>query len=136
MRIALIVFLLLSFPGIVQAKECSPDDALAAEKAVDSLSSWPTVLLAYQRYGHCDQGPIAESFTDKIVHLLATRWDDYHKFKASMGYEPGFGDFIARHVNSSADADDLKRVVFLAESACPPNVKLGCLQIARAANAR
>ncbi|MGE5617114.1 MAG: hypothetical protein ACM3X5_09380, partial [Bacillota bacterium] len=62
---------LLAF-GLAHAadKPCTPADSSAAEKAADRVVEWEQLYKAYKDYGHCDQGPVADVFTDALLRCL------------------------------------------------------------------
>jgi len=132
--ISILLFLLASLPA--EGKECSLAEAQAAENATDTLDSWPSIFAAYQRYGHCDDGAIAEGFTDKVVHLLATQWGSLSHAQQFIARDPSFQVFLVRHVNASADTSELDRIVRFTSRNCPASAKFLCKQIAGAASER
>jgi hypothetical protein len=92
---------------------------MAALKVAGTLRDWRDVSAAYQRYRYCDDGAIAEGFTDSIARLLASRWETLPEMAALTEKHPEFRSFVLRHVNASADPGDLKRIAELAGSKCP-----------------
>jgi hypothetical protein len=136
MRIVVALLLLLLFVPRVEAQTCSPTQESAAESATDALHSWQSIFAAYKRYGNCDDGAVAEGFSDDVVHHLATKWASLHQAQRLIAKDPLFKTFIVRHVDASADTDELDRVVHLATHECPRSAKLLCKQIARAASVR
>ncbi|KGM51608.1 hypothetical protein N800_13500 [Lysobacter daejeonensis GH1-9] len=128
------LLLLVAFP--VLAQECSATDAQAVESSVDSLDSWGSIHAAYQRYSYCDDGAIAEGFTDRVVHLLATQWASLSQVRRLIAHDPEFQDFVLRHINASALTSELDRVAHLARHQCPRSATLLCNQIAEAASER
>lgn len=135
MRMVVAIFLLLASAS-VSANQCSMAEAQAAENVTDSLGSWQSIYAAYKRYGHCDDGSIAEGFTDKVVHLLATRWDSLSQAQKLIARNPEFQTFILRHINASALTSELDHVVYSARHQCPRSATQLCRQIAEAASER
>lgn len=134
MRILPLGFFLLSYPLVVDAKECSPAEAETAENATDSLHSWEQIYTAYSRYRHCDEAAIAQGFTDKVVHLLATDWGTLAKLDVILQRDPQFLGFVVRHINGSADPAELDKVIASANSACPFSMHSLCKQLTSAAS--
>ena len=127
------IFLLAVFPA--WAQPCSMADAQAAENAVDQLDSWQAIHAAYRRYAHCDDGSIAEGFTDKVVHLLATRWGSLGQAQRIAAHDSGFQSFMLRHIDSTALTSELDRIAHSARHQCPRSATVLCKQIAGAAEA-
>lgn len=134
MRITLI--LLFLFASSASAHECSIAEAQSAENSIDSLDSWQSIQSAYKRYGRCDDGAIAEGFTDKVVHLLATRWSSLGQAQKIIARDPAFKTFMLQHINPSALSSELDHVAHLATYQCPRSAAILCKQIARAASER
>lgn len=134
MRIAILLLLCLLLIPCAYARECSVADAKAAESATDSLHSWPSMFKAYQSYEKCDDGAIAEGFSDAVVHLLVTHWASLHQAQLLFAKDSAFQEFVVRHVDSTADGDELSRVHRLAVNQCPRSAKKFCGQLAKAAS--
>lgn len=120
-------------PNESSAQQCSVTQAQAAERSVDSIDSWPTIYSAYRQYGHCDDGSIAEGFTDRVVHLLATRWDSLEQAQQLAARDPKFQTFIVRHIDTSASTSELDMVARAAKDRCPRSATALCTQILGAA---
>jgi hypothetical protein len=136
MRIAIPLLLCLLLLPCAYAQECSVADAKAAESATDSLHSWPSIFKAYQSYEKCDDGAIAEGFSEAVVHLLATNWASIHQAQLIFSKDSAFQEFVVRHVDSTADGNELTRIQNLAVHQCPRSAKTLCEQLAKAASSQ
>jgi hypothetical protein len=134
MRIAILLFLFLLLLPRAYAQECSVAEAKAADSATDALHSLPSIFKAYKHYGKCDDGAIAEGFSDAVVHLLATNWVSLHEAQLLFAKDPAFQEFAVRHVDSTADGNELGRIHYLAVHQCPLSAKALCEQLAKAAS--
>jgi hypothetical protein len=134
MRIAIPLFLCLLLIPRAYAQECSVAQAKAAESATDALHSWPSIFKAYKSYEKCDDGAIAEGFSDAVVHLLATNWASLHQAQVLFAKDPAFQEFAVRHVDSTADGNELTRIHYLAAHQCPRSAKTLCRKLAKAAS--
>lgn len=134
-RIAIFAFLLLATAHSA-AQECSRGDAIAAENLIENLNSWQSIYDAYKRYGHCDDGAIAEGLSDRIVHQLATQWDFLPQVQQLIVLDPSFQEFLLEHINASADTSELNRILLSASQHCPASAGLLCKQIEGAASER
>jgi len=119
MRIPVLAAFLVILGGPAYAQQCTRADEMAALKVAGTLREWSEVSAAFQRYRHCDDGAIAEGFTDSIVRLLVSRWETLSEMAAFAEKQPEFRTFVLRHVDASADPGDLKRIAELAGSKCP-----------------
>lgn len=118
-RIAIAIAALF-FAALAQAqgKPCSKTDSEKAEKAIDRVVSWPQLQKAWQDYGHCDTGEVAEGFTDALLRLLVP-WKDVEVLATGMKNDEKFRDFVYAHLKSPAAKDDRSTVFARAKTACP-----------------
>ena len=102
---------------------------------VDARSSWPALLEHQRRFGACDDGYLAEGYSDAVAILFAKKWNQFGEFvDISRGY-PAFERWAIRHINETNSPDDLIQIMFNA-SKCIGNartIKL-CKEIRRAAS--
>jgi len=133
MRTRLLILFLLSVPVTVHAHGCTSTLEKAAESASESSRSWPSIFSAYQHYKQCDDGAIAEGFSDNIVHLLASNWGKLNQAKRIIARQPAFQAFIILHIDATADTNELQSIQRYATHSCPPSATGLCRQIAGAA---
>jgi hypothetical protein len=117
MRIPLLLLVAcLASPLVTFAKDCTSEEGMAAEDIAARLTDWKQIYSAFERFSHCDDGAIAEGFTDSVVRLLATHWETLPQVASLENNPPAFRTFILRHINDTADTSDLKRVAHLART--------------------
>jgi hypothetical protein len=121
----------LAFACNVEAKECASAEAREAEAGVDSLKSWSSIYQAFEKYGHCDDGGIAEGWTEAVVHTLASNWDSLIQASRYAEKDDGFRHFLLKHIDASADIDEVRAIGELAKSRCPPKLDVLCKDIER-----
>jgi hypothetical protein len=127
--IPLLVFLAGLFSGHAWAKECSRENAIAAESIPYYIESWYKMSEAFAFYGHCDDGSIAEAFSDSIVRLLASRWESVRELDRESRKNPAFKAFVLRHIDATAATEDLRRVESMSVYKCPKGLSSLCQQI-------
>lgn len=134
MRLPLLLLVVcLATPLGVFAKECAREEAMAAENIAARLSDWKQIYGAFERFSHCDDGAIAEGFTESVVHLLATRWETLPQVASFEIKNAAFRNFVLRHVNDTADISELKRIARFARTQCPKGYSALCSAISQAA---
>lgn len=134
MRISLILLITgLATPLSTLAKECAREEAIAAEDIAARLPDWKQIYGAFERFAHCDDGAIAEGFTESVVHLLATRWETLPQVSSLESRNAAFRNFVLRHINDTADTSELKHIGRLARTQCPKGHGALCSDISRAA---
>lgn len=131
MRNALLALALVAATGAFAAgKPCSPNDAKAAEKAIDKVVDLSQLEKAYRDYGHCDSGPVADQFTDALLRLVVD-WKDPEALARAMK-DPGFHGFVIAHLKSDAAKEDRPTVYSRAKTGCPRGEDLFCAELADA----
>ena len=132
----LITLLLLASACVAQAKVCSKAEARAAEATATTLKTWARIHAAFHRYSHCDDGAIAEGFTESVVHLLATRWSALPQAQRLITRDRAFGAFVVRHVDPSANRRELRLVAEYSAKRCPAGAAALCAKLRKAAIGR
>src|SRR6185437_12853213 len=113
--------------------QCTDARGLAAEAATDTLTSWQTIYSVYERYHSCDDGGVAEGYSNGVVHLLATHWNKLPTLDALAKKHPPFREFVLSHIDATADTDELQEIVAFSKSQCRPSLTTLCKAIGRAA---
>ncbi len=117
--------------GYGQAKQCSPAEAKAAEVSADRLNNWADVERAFRAYEHCDDGAIAEGFSDRIMHLLARRWSTVPDLSKRGVADPAFQAFVLRHIDETWTRSELELVQRNAATSCPSSARSLCAAITK-----
>jgi hypothetical protein len=132
-RLALIPLLCSATPSNAAEKPCSSSQAEVAQAAVEAAGTWQALALAEQRFCHCDMGYVAEANSEAVVRLLVDHWNTVPELASVTGAKPRFLPFVLRHLDTTADAADLERVVHLATTQCPVASRRLCTRLAIAA---
>src|SRR5574337_837603 len=98
-----------------------------------AANSWQQLYQQYKLYAHCDDGAIAEGFSEAVTRLLSDRWRDIRELEAILKDARRFRDFVVRHVDETVPADRLDSIAKNATRRCPRNMKSLCSDIASAA---
>ena len=112
---------------------CNREDAQAAEAIVAVAKSWRQLHQQFERYAYCDDGAIAEGFSESITLLLAERWGTVWQLEPMVASDPAFRKFIIRHIDETVPAERLKRIAKNAGKRCPRKFKNFCHDIQEAA---
>src|SRR6266851_7181874 len=94
--------LLLSCGSAVAGKTtplCTGEQAKKAEAEADQLKGWNAVYRSFVRYGHCDDGAIAEGYSDSVAKLLANHWAEIQDLRKLTLESPEFSNFVLRHID-------------------------------------
>ncbi len=130
--LVLLLLLSMSFEVSPQERNCSKEEAMQAEDSVGMLSGWDDFYQSFKRFRHCDDGAIAEGYTDSVVRLLSSHWNQLQKLSDLSSSDSKFLDFVLRHINATADQDELKKVLINAQTHCPKSAGTLCSMIEKA----
>jgi hypothetical protein len=129
----LILFLMASaFADDSATKKCTQAEATQAEKEADSLKNWDQIYRAYKRFSHCDDGAIAEGYSDSVTKLLADDWKSFIRLLLLTNRSGGFKAFVLKHIDESVPGDRLAKIARNARSECPARGKSLCASIVKA----
>ena len=115
-------------------KPCTKEEAIQAEEDTDHLSNWNAVYQSFKRFSQCDDGAIAEGYSDAVGKLLADNWNQFPDLVKLATSDQRFQTFVVRHVDETVPADALKKTAHNAKSRCPVDAAGLCKLIARAAS--
>jgi hypothetical protein len=110
-------------------KVCTEAEVKAAQKEADQLSDWDSVYRSFKRFAHCDEGGIAEAYSDSVGRLLARDWKHLDAL-VRLTADPGFEEFVIRHIDETMSEDEAALVINNARLHCPPGAKRLCRSIA------
>lgn len=125
------VFLLQNSSVSAQHRECTTTEAQRADSEADTLKSWETLYKSYKRYGHCDDGAIAEGYSESVARILVDHWNTLSQLAPHANKDAKFLRFVLSHVNATLDANDLEKIKANATKRCPLGLKATCVQLRR-----
>lgn len=132
-RFCLALFLALTIGAAAEAGTCTPKDAEAADAAIDHLDTWADVYGNFKKYGHCDDGSIAEGNSEGVARLLVDKWQTLPQLGALIKRHPAFRAYVLRHIDTTLNTDDLDRIADSASTACPKGSERLCASLKEAA---
>ena len=115
--------------GDATAEKCSQLDAYAAEAVTGYLDSWRNLKMGYEQFKHCDDGSIAEGFSEAVARLLSDRWTQLAQFTKYATEDSGFERFVLAHIDATLDPRDLEKIRRLAQTRCPDGTRELCAKI-------
>ena len=105
-------------------------DCNAADRAWDDVRTWYEVRLWFEKYAPaCDDGSIAEGLSDKIVVRLAWQWESVAQLRKELDGHRAFRKFVLRHIDSTTNYDDLRKLRDNAKHRCPDGEAALCKAI-------
>lgn len=106
---------------------------LALDEAV-TRRSWDALYRSFKKFGHCDDGAIAEGYSESVARILADRWNSLPRFAELAGKNAAFRAFVIRHVDATLNTDDLEKIKANASTRCPANLRRTCNDLAKQAD--
>jgi len=130
--VILVAFSLLSVHSVYRA-ECSKEEAIQAETIASTLKNWEEVHAAFKKFAHCDDGAIAEGYSESISQLLANHWNQLGDLKKLLKTDRSFEAFILTHIDQTITKENTAKIVKNAKSNCPKRSLSLCKKIESAA---
>jgi len=128
--VALLV-LLARFDGYTQSdRQCTDAQASEAENILDHLSDWDHVHNAFKRFGHCDDGALADGFSAAVAELLTTQWETVERLSRVVERDRKFERFVLRHVDELMSPAEARVIVTNSRTKCPARARALCRQLA------
>jgi hypothetical protein len=115
---------------VLRAEERCSD---TADRILFKGKSWADLRRWFTSYADCDDGDLAEGVSDDVAVYLAKKWRDLPKLEREIKREPRFREFVLRHIDATADTDDIEAVKENATRRCPARSSDLCAAIAAAA---
>lgn len=129
-HIAVSVATLAFFVGLAAAagqnKSCTEKDAKDALNLPDNYRDWNAAYRAFQRFGQCDDGAIAEGFSEAIAQLLARDWKHVDDLIRLATNDKKFKQFVLQHIDETLSDDELRTIAENARLHCPSRERPFC----------
>jgi hypothetical protein len=111
------------------AGECTRQDLDGADAALDHMDSWQSIASVFRHFAKCDDGYIAEGFSDRISRLLADHWEQVPDLVALSRTTPGLESFVVRHLDETINLADAKKISNFAWNSCPKGAEILCRRL-------
>jgi hypothetical protein len=111
-----------------QPKECTKADAAAAETQAPA-ATWGGLYRSYRRYGQCDDGSVAEVFSNAVASLLSGHWDTVNELTRLAKAHSSFGVFVLHHTDVTMRLNQAELIKGNARDKCPTDSKQLCQRI-------
>jgi hypothetical protein len=105
---------------------------MAAENEASTLKSWTAVHSSFRSYAHCDDGAIAEGYSESVTLLLANRWNTLPSLAKLVADDPHFERFVIRHINGTVPRERLVKIASNARRDCPKDHRVLCDRLLKA----
>ena len=119
------LIILLLPPSIALGEQCNQNEAIEAESTAAYIKSWNKLEEHYVSFGHCDDGAIAEGYSESVSYLMENNWPEFLSYKMELP----FFNFVKKHIDETWGADRLKKVAQLASNHCNKAKEAICVRI-------
>ncbi len=140
MRIAktsLFIVIFFSFlsarAATAQVQPCTTTEAQRALDKADRLRTWEALYSSYNKFKSCDDGAIAEGYSESVARILADHWNTVRRFAQLADNDLSFRAFVIRHIDATLNIDDVQKIKNAALAHCPNGLRTTCSDIARQA---
>lgn len=114
---------------------CSAEAAAAAEKDASQLRSWPAIYESFRKYRGCDDGAVAEGYTESISVMLEVHWAALAALVKLAREDQQFDTFVVGHLNELVPAKRLQAIKANARDRCARDARSICTRIVSAIDA-
>ncbi len=123
-------------PSVVAADTgaCSRAISTQAETAIDDVDNWQELFDHFRAFGRCDDGALAEAYSDRVASFLATKWASIGTLNRLVRRSSAFRVFVLRHVNSLMTPDQAQTISENAKNKCPNAARALCADLALSVN--
>jgi hypothetical protein len=97
---------------------CAPVEALSAEVGAGSIRSWRGLYVQARSWYRCDDGAIAEGFSESVTILLADKWQDLAELEMISRADLEFRRFVLRHIDDTIPVERLSKIFENATQRC------------------
>lgn len=110
---------------------CSKKDAIKAEELAAKATTWNQLHKLYKRYHQCDDGAIAEGFSESVSIILSQSWGQIKNLLPIIQKDARFETFVLYHLDETLPEERLQLIGNLATNSCPDSARNLCGKILR-----
>ena len=120
--------------GFAENRACPVSAEKQAMTEADMFRSWDALYKSYTLYQKCDDGAIAEGYSESVARVLADHWDTLPQLAELAKKDPKFLRFVLRHVDATDDDKDLQKIKTEAKAQCPTGLRTICDDLGKEAD--
>jgi len=116
------------------AQVCSKEEMASSQAGAAAARDWDAMYDAFHRFSPCDEGGVAQAFTDSVAYLLSRHWDKLYDLEHFAEANRAFRAFVLKHIDATASEKDLRRILEHTKD-CPGYARPICREIENRARA-
>lgn len=113
---------------------CGAEEGRLAEAEAVTLRTWDSLYQSYKHYENCDDGAIAEGYSESVARVLVDHWETLPRLAALVKSSPEFRAFVFKHVDSTLNSDNIKQIAKNAKTRCPAGLISLCNDLKKQAH--
>jgi hypothetical protein len=133
--IAIFVLVFSASVACAQQRRCTEAEAERAMTQADTPRNWDTLYSSYKLYGQCDDGAIAEGYSESVARILVDHWSTLPRLASLATKNARFRRFVLAHVDATLDINDLKKIRTSAKTQCSSELAAICADLTKQADA-
>jgi len=119
--------------AVAEEGSCTKAEAMEAESSVSRLTNWEDVYKSFKKFRFCDDGAIADGYSDVVVRLLSNQWSQLKALIKLSSSDKEFFVFVVKHIDATADKSDVENIIVNSGTKCPESAKTVCSKIEKSA---
>jgi len=100
----------------------------------DSIRAWDALYKSFKSYRQCDDGAIAEGYSESVARILVDRWNTLPYLDRLVRKDADFRRFVLNHVDATLDITDVQKIRKKALEQCPAGLRGICKDLGKQAN--
>ncbi len=130
-----VALVLLAGVGYAQPRPCSTRESQRAEMEAGTLRSWDALYKSHRLYRQCDDGAIAEGYSESVARILVDHWGTLPRLAYLATKDRTFQHFVLRHVDATLDMKDVEKIRTKVKTQCPMDLRVLCDALGKRAEA-
>lgn len=98
------------------------------------LRSWDALYGSYKSYRQCDDGAIAEGYSESVARILVDHWTSLPRLVRFADKDAAFLRFVMKHVDATLNMVDVQTIKTNAQTQCPPGLSKICAELMKQAD--
>jgi hypothetical protein len=132
--ILILSIIMLSFNVFANGFLCTKAQEIEADRSISKAHRWEDIYDSFRKFQHCDDGYIAEGYSNLIVKTLSHRWEQINVLVKIVSKDKDFYDFVIRHIDATTDKTELEMIISNSNK-CSSKITVAiCAEIKNAAN--
>ncbi len=108
---------------------CNRSDYIAADNEVTNLRTWNELYKSFKKYGNCDDGGLAEGYSEVVATLLTSKWQTFPSLNKITLKDSSFKNFVIRHIDELMTPDQWNEIKTHSAKNCPNGCASLCEEI-------